>query len=69
MIIKLGNAYVNLYIIPIIEFDFDDKGRERVIFWLHQGPVTYIKGEEVSEEEFAKLKEALENLGMEIELC
>ena len=62
MIIKLGNAYVNLNIIPIIEFDFDDKGRERVIFWLHQGPVTYIKGEEVSEEEFAILKKALEVL-------
>jgi len=69
MIIKLGNAYVNLNIIPIIEFDFDDKGRERVIFWLHQGPVTYIKGEEVSEEEFAILKKALEVLEKRIVHC
>jgi len=69
MIVKLGNAYINLCIVPIVEFDFDDKDRERVIFWLPQGPITYIRGEEVTDEEFAKLKEALENLRKRIALC
>jgi len=69
MIVKLGNAYVNLCVVPIIEFDRDDENRERVIFWLHQGPVAYVKGEEVSEEEFAKLKEALEVMKKGVVSC
>ena len=69
MIVKLGNAYINLCIVPIVEFDFDDKDRERVIFWLPQGPITYIRGEEIPDEEFAKLKETLENLRKGIALC
>jgi|GEM_PF-2576720 len=69
MIIKLGNAYINLCIVPIIEFDTNDEDKERVIFWLPQGPITYIRGEEVPDEEFAKLKEALENLRKEVVLC
>jgi hypothetical protein len=62
MIAKLGNAYINLCLIPIIEFDIDDEGRERVIFWLHQGPVTYIKGKDVSEVDFDKFKIIIEAL-------
>ena len=69
MIVKLGNVYINLCIVPIVEFDFDDEGRERVIFWLHQGPVAYVQGKDVSEEEFAKLKEILEVLRKGIALC
>jgi len=60
MVVKLGNAYINLSVVPIVEFDLDDEGRERVIFWLHQGPVVYVKGEEVSEEEFEYFKTKLE---------
>jgi hypothetical protein len=62
MIVKLGNAYINLCVVPIIEFDFDDEGRERVILWLHQGPVSYIRGEEAPEEEFDNLKTTMEIL-------
>jgi hypothetical protein len=69
MIVKLGSAYINLCLVPIVEFDRDDENRERVIFWLHQGPVAYVKGEEVPEEEFAKLKEALEVLKKGVALC
>ena len=56
MIVKLGNAYINLCVVPIIEFDRDDEDRERVIFWLHQGPVAYVKGEEAPENEFNEFK-------------
>jgi hypothetical protein len=69
MVVKLGSAYINLCVVPIVEFDKDDENRERVIFWLHQGPVVYVKGEEVSEEEFDKLKETLEVLKRGIILC
>jgi hypothetical protein len=62
MFVKLGNAYINLCEIPVVEFDLDDEGRERVIFWLNQGPVAYIKGEEVPEEEFDKFKKVMESL-------
>jgi hypothetical protein len=69
MFVKLGNAYINLCNVPIVEFDRDDDNRERVIFWLPQGPIVYVKGEEVPEEAFAKLKETLELLGKGIALC
>jgi hypothetical protein len=69
MIVKLGSAYINLCVVPIVEFDRDDEDKERVIFWLHQGPVAYVKGEEVSEEEFDKLKKTLEVLKRGIILC
>jgi len=61
MVVKLGNVYINLDAVPIVEFDVDDEGRERVIFWLHQGPVAYVKGEEVPEEEFNRFKDAMES--------
>jgi hypothetical protein len=69
MIVKLGNAYINLCLVPIIEFDKDDDGRERVIFWLHQGPVAYVKNEEVPEEEFDNLKRTVEALKKGVILC
>ncbi|ALG96925.1 hypothetical protein [Hydrogenobaculum phage 1] len=59
MVVKLGNAYINLNTVPIVEFDTDDEGRERVIFWLHQGPVAYVRGEDVPEEDFDNLKTAM----------
>jgi len=62
MIVKLGNAYINLCVVPIVEFDRNDEGEERVIFWLHQGPVAYVKGEEVSEKEFDEFKKTIEIL-------
>jgi len=62
MFVKLGNACINLCVVPIIEFDVDDENRERVIFWLHQGPVAYVKGTEVPEEEFDNFKTQLEIL-------
>jgi hypothetical protein len=62
MIVKLGNAYINLCIVPIVEFDRDGENRERIIFWLHQGPVAYVKGEEIPEEEFEEFKKTLEYL-------
>jgi hypothetical protein len=62
MVVKLGNAYINLNTVPIVEFDTDDEGRERVIFWLHQGPVAYVRGEEVPEEDFDNFKTEMEIL-------
>lgn len=62
MVVKLGNAYINLNTVPIVEFDTDDEGRERVIFWLHQGPVAYVRGEDVPEEDFDNLKTTMEIL-------
>ena len=62
MVVKLGNAYINLNTVPIVEFDTDDEGRERVIFWLHQGPVVYVRREEVPEEDFDNFKTEMELL-------
>jgi Fe-S-cluster containining protein len=62
MIVRLGNVYINLCMVPIIEFDLNDEGKERVILWLHQGPVAYVKGEEVPEKEFDNLKTTMEIL-------
>jgi hypothetical protein len=56
MIVKLGKDYINLTLVPIIEFDRDDQGRERVVFWLHQGPVTYVEKVDVSATDFQKFK-------------
>jgi hypothetical protein len=69
MIFKLGDAYINLCVVPITEFDKDNEGRERVIFWLHQGPVVYVKGKDIPEEVFDKLKETLEVLKKGAILC
>ncbi len=62
MFVKLNNAYINLCVVPILEFDIDDEGRERVIFWLDQGPVTYVRGKDVPEEEFDKFKDIIETM-------
>jgi hypothetical protein len=59
---KVGKILVNLNLIPLIVFDKDAFGTDRVIFWFPSGPVSFLKGEDIDEKEFERFRKELENL-------
>jgi hypothetical protein len=59
---KLGNIFVNLKLIPLVIFDKNDFDVERITFFFPSGSISFLKGIDINEEDFEKLKKEIEDL-------
>jgi len=59
---KLGNIFINLKLIPLIIFDKNDFDIERITFLFPIGSISFLKGIDINEEDFEKLKKEIEDL-------
>jgi hypothetical protein len=59
---KLGNIFINLNLIPLVIFDKNDFDVERITFLFPSGSISFLKGIDINDEDFEKLKKEIENL-------